>query len=382
MMHLRAAVVAFGLALGASALPAQQTWIVDPSGTGNFTDLQVAINTAASGDTLLLRGGGHYVGNYTWAKHLALVGEPPQRPRIDYVDLPLAPASSARIMAVDLGSVNSSVPFSLEDVTLDACYVNRTFASLHRCTVAHLVPSALVSGLRVTAGEVVVTDSTLYGGRAFAWQTLFCHVLGGPPAVAVTDGEIWLSDSTLVGAPPQMVSCSGGLQLAPASAAISLNGASGATAWITRSSVTAGSGAAAMAISSGSSFYYDVWTQFSPAQTAGTQRFQPATQAQGAPPGGAIICTAATLPGQPAAMAASLGHHPASSFPGISGSAFIDPGAFVVLGIGFADIFGELSATIPLPATAPRGLSITVQAASTSPAGVLQAAIPVTVHVL
>ena len=39
-----------------ATLAAQNTWIVDPSGTGDFRSLDAAFTAAASGDTLILRG--------------------------------------------------------------------------------------------------------------------------------------------------------------------------------------------------------------------------------------------------------------------------------------------------------------------------------------
>lgn len=55
---------------------AQQTWIVDPNGGGNFTQLAAAIIAATAGDTIVLRGCGQYPG-VTISKALAFVGESP-----------------------------------------------------------------------------------------------------------------------------------------------------------------------------------------------------------------------------------------------------------------------------------------------------------------
>src|SRR5262245_11385119 len=53
-MSLRRA--ALSLVALSSALAAQSTWIVDPSGAGNFTNLAAAQTAAAPGDTLILVG--------------------------------------------------------------------------------------------------------------------------------------------------------------------------------------------------------------------------------------------------------------------------------------------------------------------------------------
>lgn len=63
------------LALLGSAF-GQTQWLVDDSGGADFTSLQVAINTVAPGDVLLIKPGNY--GNVVLNKRLRLLGEPPE----------------------------------------------------------------------------------------------------------------------------------------------------------------------------------------------------------------------------------------------------------------------------------------------------------------
>lgn len=66
------------LCLTASLLPstlyAQSTWIVDQGGSGDFTDLQNAVDTVAAGDTLLVLPGGY--GSVLVQKSISILGDP------------------------------------------------------------------------------------------------------------------------------------------------------------------------------------------------------------------------------------------------------------------------------------------------------------------
>lgn len=128
----------FLLGLASNPLPAQQTWIVDPNGTGHFTDLAPAIAAAFPGDTLLLLGGNHQ-GGHTIDKTLAIVGELGAGntfPRIETLSVGPASAAGQRvsITRITMGWFGAGMPVSLEDVSMNVCHVAAT-ASLHRCTV-------------------------------------------------------------------------------------------------------------------------------------------------------------------------------------------------------------------------------------------------------
>jgi hypothetical protein len=58
----------------APVLAAQQTWIVDQSGGGNFTDFPPAEAAARHGDTIVVRAGTYYLGAST-GKALTTLGE-------------------------------------------------------------------------------------------------------------------------------------------------------------------------------------------------------------------------------------------------------------------------------------------------------------------
>ncbi|MEM7202271.1 MAG: hypothetical protein AAF628_18520 [Planctomycetota bacterium] len=66
----------FALAVGLAAAPAsaQQTWVVDASGAGQFTDLPPAYDQAAVGDTILVRPGS-YSGFARPAKGVRILGD-------------------------------------------------------------------------------------------------------------------------------------------------------------------------------------------------------------------------------------------------------------------------------------------------------------------
>ncbi|MCR9245599.1 MAG: hypothetical protein NXI31_11245 [bacterium] len=368
------------LALLAIAMPAQQIWVVDPNGTGNFTDLQVAIQTVASGDTLLLRGGGHYTGTYSFQKHLSFVGVPPGRALVNRFQMSAAPGTSLSVVSLDVTRITTEVPTSLEDVHLEQCNVNASHTFLNRCTMGQPNPTHRDEVLLVVGASALVTSSTLYGSSAWVENSRFCGVRVGQAPVQVFDGTVSIADSTLIGTPPQSLFCPSGPATSPGSLAMQIHG-TGSTAWIAQSTVTSGSSTLPTIWAGvGTTVYHDTQTQFTPAFT-GTPTFLPTTRGDGAQPGSTITCHAQTEPGYPAVLAASLGKHPASMLPTIGGNAWIAPNAFVVLVIGFADGTGQLPATIPVPATAPRGLPITVQAAVAPPGSGLTAATPVVVHV-
>ncbi len=59
----------------ATLAAAQAVHVVDPSGSGDFTGIQAAVNAAASGDTILIKSGHYYGRTVIDGKGLKVVAE-------------------------------------------------------------------------------------------------------------------------------------------------------------------------------------------------------------------------------------------------------------------------------------------------------------------
>jgi hypothetical protein len=68
--------------------------VVDVSGAGDFTDLLTAVQAAADGDTLLIKGTGPYSNFSIDGKSLVVVGDP-ARPSSGRSAWPISPSGSA-----------------------------------------------------------------------------------------------------------------------------------------------------------------------------------------------------------------------------------------------------------------------------------------------
>lgn len=102
------------LALALSLAAPAQVWIVDDSGGAgvDFVSLQAAIDAAAEGDTLLIKGG-EYAGAIVHAKSLQLVEEAGEDARISAGRLTicnLAPHQSVVVRGLSARSINASGP--------------------------------------------------------------------------------------------------------------------------------------------------------------------------------------------------------------------------------------------------------------------------------
>lgn len=94
--------------LAAAPLAAQSTWTVDAMGTGDFTDLQVALNTVAAGDVLLLLPGSY--GQARITQTVSILGDPDQpRPRVSTLDV----EGAERVTLLHLEAKDSSSRTSL-----------------------------------------------------------------------------------------------------------------------------------------------------------------------------------------------------------------------------------------------------------------------------
>ncbi|MBK8099387.1 MAG: hypothetical protein IPK26_19945 [Planctomycetes bacterium] len=361
-MHTTTTAALFGLAF---SLTAQQTLIVDRGGTGNYTDLAPALAAAAPGDTVLLRGGGTWPGNYTLNVAIALLAEAP-RPRItalrvvgantrvltlsgiDFDTLELLATSHTAAEQVHVGNLSvvsfgfagsittawngcalgsattGGAVFGQESVILTNCTL-RGRDALCDPTTNMLLPAtaALVVG---RFGFATIADSVLIGGDG---NTLPCGVAAPAPAMIVDLGTAQVSRSTLQGG-------TDGVQRA---AAISLLRLSPPPPMVVLDPSVQTIGAV-------------------PATWVGVQPV-PSTAGAGATPGNAMSCTLQSQPGQPAVLLGALQVRAPAFLP--EGRAWLTQSLAVVLAIGTTDAGGQLPATIQVPGTAQRGLAVTVQ---------------------
>lgn len=339
-----------------AALNAQTTWIVDPNGGGNFTDLGAAIAAASHDDTLLIRGGVYppQIVN----KQLHFVGDGPGPTRIDRLHLqPLGPAGIASfrdLVVIELRCDHDSI---VENVQAAHVLVSQSATvSLRGCGLGAGTPFSAIQtspALMIMDANVALNSCTVNGNRSAPWGS---HCLTGG-CVTMNDGRLAITDSTLTGSP-------GG----PASGCASALPGYALSVWsgtvrLTRSTVTGGSGSgtqsAAVFLDTPATLYRDASVVVSPSATPGTLEPYPGTTANSAPPGAAITATVHGEPSGPAALIAGLGLRAPQPTP--LGEAWIDPASYVVLRIGFGDAMGDLAATITLPAAAPMNLPITFQ---------------------
>jgi len=368
------------LFLGTAAL-AQNTWIVDPCGTGNFTDLGAAIAAAAPFDRLVLRGAGFYQATYVIGKPLAIVGDNAAGRsfvtglRIQSTTPIAVPVT---ISGVELGRLVALQPVTIEDAAIRGCEINTT-AAFHSCVFGFPPPSNHPdTPFLLTGGRAIVTDSTLYAGAPYGVMEISgCVGYAGSPAVVASQGDLTLASCSIEGAHAWIAHCGGPYTAwTPPGPAVSIGSA---TVRFTNCGVN--STAAQSVVHASIPVYYDPSAVFYPALQGGTAIFLPATRGQGAMPGGTMHCNVFTTSlSRPAALAGSLGmRNPVTT---TYGTTWLDPNAFVVLALGITNAAGQLAASIPLPATAPRGLPITVQGFVAVPtSGNLQAASPVVLHV-
>lgn len=370
----------------AAAAVAQQTWIVDPSGSGNFTSPAAAIAAASPGDTIRLRGGGQYTTtSFTVDKRLAILGEGPARTLVRGFDVVAGLNGTVQFAGFDAGSVRSYSPISCEDLAMSSIVLFSTLASFHRCTIGghtNLLGGANTGDVGyISQSRATFADCNLHGGVGYSIQTLVCRSV--PPAAAIqsTRSDITLSNCVLVGGTGfSWAACPG--TVAPAGLALADFWGTVRITHCSLSGALDGAGVLqpAMAVSFGTQLLVDATTTFQPAFNPGANVFLPGIEGLTAGPGGTMRCTVTSDPSLAAAMVASLGLRAPTPLP--EGPGWIDPGAFVVLRIGFTDPGGRFPVSVPLPTGVPSGLAVTFQGAVLSPAGVLTGSAPVVMQVL
>lgn len=369
----------FVAALCCAPLLAQRTWIVDPTGAGDFLEPFAAFQTAAAGDTIRIRGGRIYPRppsvpfTFRLGTPLHLVGELP-RSGIDQLGVAgLPPDSTMTISGLDFSQLwfeNCAGSVALEDVRATYCGFRAVAAAMAQSCWFGGVTDVLYPtlpnwldccGIR-GGSRVVLNRCTLRGGAPSCGMTRFPYPIPSANALTVADaGTIaelvgcdirgsdsitypcFLSPSTIFTSVP-----SHGLQVWSGAAAL------------THGTVAGGSNGAVAAVEViGGSVLHDPSTTFLPPFWTGTVIGLPATDAAGAAPGGSIGCRLEAPPQLPAALLASLGVRAPLALP--EGLLWLDPGLLVVLRIGITDSAGQLAATVPVPAGVPAGIALVVQ---------------------
>lgn len=167
------------LALCGPAALAQTTWTVDDDGPADFNDLQLAVDTAAHGDVLLIAPGTY--GSVVAEQTLTLIGVPTndERAQIDFLNARNTDALRLLVLDVDyMILADLQGPNYLEDVrTLEAAVfhdVGSAFAA--RCVFdqsqwgsVYTGPAgALVEGESDSPCHVEFVDCVLRGGTGWA----------------------------------------------------------------------------------------------------------------------------------------------------------------------------------------------------------------------
>lgn len=175
----------FGLA---ALLPAQAL-VVDPGGGGNFTQLQPAIDAAAPGAIILVRGGSYDPVRID--KSLTILGEP----RFEiYQNQHQAPCPSGP------GGICQAPALDLSGSGADSLVLVN--ARIHGWTPFPFNYSAPMLRSQGFA-EIWIEDCEL---QNHGWSTLTGSARG-TPAIAIDSAMLWLIRSTAVGQPSDVDSC-------------------------------------------------------------------------------------------------------------------------------------------------------------------------------
>lgn len=168
------------------ALPAaaQTQWTVDDDGPADFADLQLAIDTAAAGDRLLIQPGVY--GSALLDKRLSLLGDPSEpRPRISGLEIDGAERFDLTHIEFDTLSVNS-VPGRSQ---IDDCWQNPFFSAFDTVffrEVGELVVQGTDFSSLAVAGQA--PDRIQVSGNS---RLVFsdCRLIGGNGVVLTSSTE-------------------------------------------------------------------------------------------------------------------------------------------------------------------------------------------------
>lgn len=339
-MSLPRAVLSF--ALFPLALAAQRTWVVDPSGAGNFTDLGFAQAAAAPGDTLVLRG---LLAGIQLTKALNLVAQSGA-----FLYTPLT-VSTPGPLSVSGGRFEllqfQGTTASLDGVSGAVRLMNGATISARACTLAFT--GSLFGGAEVGPGSRAVFDGCSFQGRDAVG--MFGSAAG--TAALQVGGHAELRGCTMTGGQHFTV----GPIFLFGGAAIDLAGS------VDLKNCVLSSGLGRPFIDGAGTVRAEntvtVGAMSSPSSVTITAAQLPWTTGTSAAPGGILHAQidgpAATL----AVLFAGLGMRPPT--PLAVGDVWTDPSATLVIAIGVTDPAGALTTTVGLPLQVQSGLQITFQ---------------------
>lgn len=343
------------LALSCPVLIAQNVWIVDPTGAGNFTSISAAQVAATPGDTLVIRG---TVPGVPLTKSLHVIVESGSIYNTLLVQAPdpLSLRGAIYSVWVDGGVV------SLEHVNTNLRVQHGGVVAARNCAFTH-GPVALTA-VSLEHGSRGVFDSCSFRGRdAYA----VFGVLYGSAGLHV-DGRAELRDCTLIGGAEFAAST----MLVPGGSAIQFSGSVDL-----RDCQLSGAVSLPYVNGTGTVRAQNTVTQGAvvlPPTITVVNTDLPWTTGTSAPPGGVLQSRVDGAPGTLALQFASLGMHRPFTDP--FGEYWTSPAGTVVLQIGVTDATGSLAYAVNLPSFAPRGLQLTVQSMLAPNAGGLLTSAP------
>ncbi|MBL8898081.1 MAG: hypothetical protein JNM84_10665 [Planctomycetes bacterium] len=362
---------ALGLfALSALATPAhaQQTWIVDASGGGNFTTLDPALDIAASGDEIVIRGGGTFPNLYiAFQKSLRIRaegGRPLLTRGISFAYVPASAPSPITLSGLDLGAVflrECAATFAAEDCTIGSfTALSCAGAALNRCSFGLLAREPGFTPLSITSTPLALSSCAAVGGSALC-ATLrppFTSPIAGAPAIFAQQSTVMLADTTLQGGDGALLSCgvgdsAGALYLIRAELHATRSTLSGG-----RRSGVVGLGAT---LEQSRLVFDPSAVLVGPVLNVGsttTTRSIPAALGVSAAPGGTLSYRHEGQPSTAAALFASLALTPPLAID--LGPLWLTTSPTLLLQ-GTTDASGRLAGTLAIPALVPHGTVLVLQ---------------------
>ena len=373
MAATRALLLLSAVLVTSVAAPAQATWIYDSGGGGNFTNLQVAVDSVAPGDTILLRLSSYLSLHVRQSVHL--VGDAPNIVLLTaWFEGLVGPPIACTLSNVDnsqLFALNAHV--SAENVIGADLALDNSVAVFTNCSWngARVVSG----GATLTNGSRAAFDGCYLSGHVWtSIRTLVCTDIPGGPALLLSSGSAAQLTNCTIDGPGTGSACAG---LHYGYPAVQVD--AGCSVDLARCTLTA-IGLGMPSIANAGVVRVDA-TNATPPFAGVTPAMLPSTRGAGAQPGGVMQASVEGQPGLPAVIVTSLGLRPPVAAP--EGQVWVDFSAFVVLRIGFLDAAGRMGTVVYVPAGVQRGLSLTLQGAVGLPANpVLVAAAPTVLHVL
>jgi len=231
--------------LVATPLLAQTVRVVDRLGGGQYVDLVAAVAASSPGDTILIRNGGAWV-QVDITIPLRIVAEAPAPTiallRFTFANRPTRPVVIAGIQSFGI-TITGARNVVLEDIFAWGIIAVDTTSLLlvdTTCSGGPFLPTtAAAIDLQQTSATVVSSTITGGAGRCSPSST---GPLDGTPAIAIEDGVLLVSDSTLLGGDGDPLLFCGTAMPAPAVRGQSANVA------LTRSSLGGGSNGPLVAV--------------------------------------------------------------------------------------------------------------------------------------